>query len=153
MSCLSIQISASEVDFWSTDPEELQLLHDENLYPPRFVIRVGGDVATEDTFVQICIRGVVEDLDTELELRAHRQSLQLMSSGRFYVCCRLILQCFQSLLLILWFRLRTCATSSYCLYACPWISKLCTQNCHAPIPYMWNVGMLTCIQTDITHSF
>jgi len=95
--CLSIQISASEVDFWSTDPEELLLLHDENLYPPRFVIRVGGDVATEDTFVQICVRGVVEDLDTELELRVHRQSLQLMSSGHFCVCCRLILQCFQLL--------------------------------------------------------
>ena len=91
VSHLSIQISASEVDFWSADPEELQLLHDEKLYPPRFVVRVGGDVATEDTFAQICFRGVVEDLDTELELRVYRQSLQLMSSGCFSMQCKLIL--------------------------------------------------------------
>ena len=62
------QICASEVYFWDSLPHELELMHEQKMYPPRFTLQVCGEKATHDTTAVVEFEGACEDLSTEIHL-------------------------------------------------------------------------------------
>ena len=67
-SLLPHQIFAREVYFWDNLPHELELMHDQKMYPPRFTLQVCGDKATHDATALVEFEGACEDLSTEIHL-------------------------------------------------------------------------------------
>ena len=64
--CSHFQTKATDVDFWSIDAEELALMHEERLYPPRFQIRA---YAKRCVCTPIFFQGTEEDIKVELLLK------------------------------------------------------------------------------------
>lgn len=64
-----MKVTASEVDFWEMDGDELKQMQEEELYPPRLVIKVNGNQATEGATARIRFTGAQQDMLTELSLQ------------------------------------------------------------------------------------
>ena len=62
------QICAGEVYFWDNLPHELELMHEQKMYPPRFTLQVCGEKATHDATAVVEFEGACEDLSTEIHL-------------------------------------------------------------------------------------
>ena len=54
--------------FWDNLPHELELMHEQKMYPPRFTLQVCGEKATHDTTAVVEFEGACEDLSTEVHL-------------------------------------------------------------------------------------
>ena len=54
--------------FWDNLPHELELMHEQKMYPPRFTLQVCGEKATHDTTAVVEFEGACEDLSTEIHL-------------------------------------------------------------------------------------
>lgn len=64
--CSHFQTKATDVDFWSIDAIELELMHKERIYPPRFQIHA---YATRCMCTPIFFQGTAEDITVELLLK------------------------------------------------------------------------------------
>lgn len=62
------QISAKEVDFQSMSLEELELRENMKIYPPRFVIKVSGSAAAENSRAIFTFQGAIETIVKEVIL-------------------------------------------------------------------------------------
>lgn len=57
--------------FWDKDPGVLEQMEEENVYPPRFLVKVCGINARETVNALICFRGMADgDNSTELLLES-----------------------------------------------------------------------------------
>lgn len=57
--------------YWKTDPEELEMMEEDKVYPPRFDVEVCGTHARETVSALICFRGMAGGGDsTELLLES-----------------------------------------------------------------------------------
>ncbi len=63
-----LQLTENEVDCWTLDQDELKQMEEEELYPPRFVVKVNGHQATDQATAFIRFTGVQGHLETELSL-------------------------------------------------------------------------------------
>ena len=70
----STKVNASEIDFWEIGEDNLKQMEEEELYPPRFVIGVNGNQATDSVISSIKFSGAKEELQTELSLEPFIQS-------------------------------------------------------------------------------
>ena len=64
-----MQIFASQVHFWDNEQDELELMHINKMYPPRFTLEVHGGNATHDAIALVEFKGACMDLSTEIYLR------------------------------------------------------------------------------------
>lgn len=67
--CIIMQIKATEVEFWSNDPETLQQMELEGFYPPRFTLKVSRKHAYKTTYATIHFKGTTNELKAELMLQ------------------------------------------------------------------------------------
>ena len=78
--CEPFQITASELQFWTSDRvqlDQLQLEIEEGLYPPRFKIAAGGDV-TGSALAKISFKGTTENLNTVFLLKPQTLGIVLL---------------------------------------------------------------------------
>ena len=61
-------IDAQEVDFWGRDAEQLKLMAERRMYPPRFTVCVTGSSATGPSSLQVKFAGSQQKLNTEIML-------------------------------------------------------------------------------------
>lgn len=61
-------IEAHEVDFWDRDAEQLELMEERRMYPPRFTVCVTGSSATGPSSLQVKFAGSQQKLNTEIML-------------------------------------------------------------------------------------
>lgn len=68
-----MQIGPEEVKYWEMDPDELEMMEDDRIYPPRFEVLVCGSHARELVTALICFRGMadISSDTTELVLEPH----------------------------------------------------------------------------------
>ncbi|XP_064383434.1 uncharacterized protein LOC135332050 isoform X2 [Halichondria panicea] len=64
----SSKLTENEVDCWRLDQDELKLMEEEELYPPRFVVKVNGHQATDQATALVRFTGAQGYLETELSL-------------------------------------------------------------------------------------
>lgn len=66
--CCSIQILASDVDFWKLHEygRDLELMALNSIYPPRFKLVIHGRNAEKPAIAQILFTGAQEDLNTDI---------------------------------------------------------------------------------------
>ena len=63
--CEPFQITATELEFWTTDQvesDQLKLQVEEKLYPPSFQVAVGGNI-TENVLAKFSFKGAMETLN------------------------------------------------------------------------------------------
>ena len=65
-----IQISLADLDFWHVKMAELELMHKEGMYPPRFIVAVAGGDTSRVSSAKIQFMGAQENLDTEIPLNS-----------------------------------------------------------------------------------
>jgi hypothetical protein len=65
------------VQYWDKEPDELAMMEEDGMYPPRFEVQVCGSQAREAVTAVICFRGMADiDSDsTELVLEPGAASL------------------------------------------------------------------------------
>ena len=64
-----MQIYASEVNFWDfSSCQELVLMCDQRLYPPRFILEIWGEAATQSSVTEVDFEGFNENLTVEIPL-------------------------------------------------------------------------------------
>ena len=68
MCCNISQIYAKEVYFWNYDQIELEDMHRNKTYPPRFILEVHGENATHNEVALVDFKGACQDLSTEIYL-------------------------------------------------------------------------------------
>ena len=61
-------IGACEIDFWERDAEQLELMEEKRMYPPRFTVCVTGSSATGPSSLQVKFAGSQQKLNTEIML-------------------------------------------------------------------------------------
>ena len=76
------QIFARDVHFWDNLPHELELMHHQKMYPPRFTLQVYGDKAIHDATALVEFEGACEDLSTEIHLGLPTNGMHIL----YYVC-------------------------------------------------------------------
>ena len=65
------QILPEEVVYWNKDPDELEMMEEDSVYPPRFDVKVCGSQARETVSTLICFRGMADGgYTTELMLES-----------------------------------------------------------------------------------
>ena len=62
------QIYARDVYFWDNEQSELELMHRNNIYPPRFTLEVHGENATCNEVTLVEFEGACQDLSTQIYL-------------------------------------------------------------------------------------
>lgn len=66
-----LQILPEEVVYWNKDPEELEMMQEDAVYPPRFDVQVCGSQARETVSTLVCFRGMADGgYSTELMLES-----------------------------------------------------------------------------------
>ena len=66
-----------DVDFWTLEWKELELMHSQKMYPPRFMIEVSGEAAVQASHVDVSFTGVddgyLSDVNTCIPLPLPQQ--------------------------------------------------------------------------------
>ena len=62
------QIYAKEVYFQDYEQSELEVMHRNKMYPPRFILEVHGENATCNEVALVEFKGACQDLSTEIYL-------------------------------------------------------------------------------------
>lgn len=80
------QINPEAVKYWDLDPDELEMMEDDKVYPPRFEVLVCGSHARELITALICFRGMAELGSNTTELVLEPMAAGLLG-GLWPSCC------------------------------------------------------------------
>lgn len=77
-----VQITASDIQFWNRDIDQMRILHKHGMYPPRFTIEVNGIAATSVSRIDIDFTGLKKKVQFQIPLQPsvqHRRQSSLSS--------------------------------------------------------------------------
>ena len=73
-----MQICPDAVKYWNIDPDELEMMEEDKIYPPRFEIEVHGSHARAAVTALVCFSGIADvgNDTTELVLEPGTDNMQ-----------------------------------------------------------------------------